>query len=78
MIFPFFAITVLEHLLHTTIICHSTVLTVNLMIPPSDFIEYIEHLDKYSIEMDFEDISGAKEWPEGLLNKQYTYKLCSL
>lgn len=42
--------------------------TVNLMIPPSDFIEYIEHLDKYSIEMDFEDISGAKEWPEGLLN----------
>lgn len=42
--------------------------TVNLMIPPTDFIEYIEHLDKYNTEIKFKDISGSEKWPEGLLN----------
>ena len=44
--------------------------TVNLMIPPTDFIEYIEHLEKYSTKMEFQNISGAKKWPEGLLNQK--------
>lgn len=40
--------------------------TVNLMIPPADFIEYIEHLDEYK-GGGVENIFGKKEWPEGLL-----------
>ena len=44
--------------------------TVNLMIPSANFIEYIEHLEKYSINMESQNISGTKEWPEGLLNNK--------
>lgn len=43
--------------------------TVNLMIPPSEFIEYIEHLDIYK-DAKIEDISGDKKWPEGLLDNK--------
>lgn len=40
--------------------------TVNLMIPPSEFIEYIKHLDIYK-DAKIEDISGG---PEGLLDNK--------
>lgn len=46
--------------------------TVNLMIPPTDFIEYIEHLEKYNTKMEFQNISGAKNGRRGYSTKKYT------
>lgn len=42
--------------------------TVNLMIPPTQYIEYIENLIVNTNKITIDDVSGAKDWPEGLLN----------
>lgn len=43
--------------------------TVNLMIPPSDFIEYISHIDKYT-GADIKEIDSDKNWPIALLGER--------
>lgn len=44
--------------------------TVNLMIPPTEFIEYIAHLDEYNNEINIKEIIGRGGYPEGLLNNK--------
>lgn len=40
--------------------------TVNLMIPPAEFIEYIKHLEEYT-NADITEITSDKDWPVALL-----------
>lgn len=42
--------------------------TVNLMITPPQFVEYIENLKFNTYKTEIDNISGSKDWPEGLLN----------
>ena len=46
--------------------------TVNLMIPPADYIDYISHMAEYT-NAEMREVESEKEWPSCIAWRENTY-----